>query len=436
LNLDQIGLSWRKLILAAPVLALTAVSPDARAEGGEACASVTRENVARCVVRASAQVLAEREAIAAARARRTAVSPWLPSSPTLAFSIAHRAGSEGRSDALNYSASLSQELELTGRRASRIRAAEEEVDARKEQATDLARRVAAEGYAAYFEVIAARERALVVARLDATADQVARVTRGRAEAGIASPLDADVADAASLRAKQARLEAERELRSASARLASLLARDPERDTVPVAGALEPLSGLEEILRSTAARAGRDRPLLRALASDRRAWEARAEAFRRARVPSLTVQAFAQNDGYNERVVGAGVSVPIPLPGPVGHLYAGEIREADAMARQSAARSEALRRELDMNLAIAATQYESRRAEAALFAPDRTERSARTLSEIATEIGAGRLSVRDAVVAQQQMIDALRGAVEARRALCLASIELAVAAGVPLEGAPR
>jgi cobalt-zinc-cadmium efflux system outer membrane protein len=56
--------------------------------------------------------------------------------------------------------------------------------------------------------------------------------------------------------------------------------------------------------------------------------------------------------------------------------------------------------------------------------------------MAAEVEAGRLAVRDAVVAQQQLMDVLRARVEARRALSVASVELALAAGVPLEGAPR
>jgi cobalt-zinc-cadmium efflux system outer membrane protein len=391
---------------------------------------VTRANVARCVVRASASVRVEHEASAAAVGRRTAAAPWLPSNPTLAFTLARRAG-DGRGDALNYTASLSQEIEIAGQRASRRRAAEAEVDARSQQALAVARRAAADGYVAYFEVLAARESVAVATRLETTADQVARVTRGRAEGGVASTLDADVADAALLRARQAHLDAERELRFASARLASLIARAPEAGDVPVAGALEPLA-VDALARSAPAQ----QPQLRSLASDQRAWESRAEALRRARIPNLTVQAFAQNDGFNERVLGAGVSVPIPLPEPAGHLLAGEIQEAEAMARQTAARGEVVRRELEADLAVAAANYASRRTEAALFDPERTDRTARMLSEIAKEIETGRLSVRDAVVAEQQLIDVLRGSIETRRALCIASVDLALAAGMPLEGAPR
>ena len=57
-------------------------------------------------------------------------------------------------------------------------------------------------------------------------------------------------------------------------------------------------------------------------------------------------------------------------------------------------------------------------------------------ELGKEIEAGRIPVREAIVAEQQLIDVMRAHVETRRALCLASVELALAAGVALESGPR
>ena len=414
----------------------TVAASPATAGASNACAPVTRENVAACVVRASAAVRSDREATAAAAGRRVAPEPWFPSSPVLAVTLARRGGSDGRGDTLNYTASLSQEIAIAGQRGAHRRAAEADVDARVQETTATARRVAAAGYVAYFDLVAARDSVEVARRLESTAQQIARVTRGRAEAGVASALDAEVADAASLRVTQARLDAERELRADAARLASLLGRDPLEQNIAVAGELEPLAGVDTIARSVSEDLARQRPEVRALASDRRAYEAQAEAFRRARVPNLTFQLFSQNDGYNERVLGAGLSVPIPLPQPVGRLYDGEIREAEALARQTVAKSELLVRELSADLAAAVATYEGRRSETALFTQERVDRSERLLSELGKEIEAGRLPVRDALLAQQQLIDVLRGFVETRRALCVASVELALAAGVALEGASR
>jgi cobalt-zinc-cadmium efflux system outer membrane protein len=420
----HVGIFWGTLVFAGTAAAET--SP---------CASITRENLATCVTGTSPAVRAGREAAAAASGRRIATEPWLPSNPTLALSLARRSGTEGRPGAVNYTATLSQEIQLNGQRAARRRAAEADVGARELETLATTRRVVADGYTAYFEVLASRDAAEVARRLEATALQIARVTKGRSEAGVSSPMDSEVAEAASLRVAQVRLAAERELGTSSAHLNSLLGRDATKP-VEVSGTLEPLAGVDG-LAPTAARLNVERrPEVRALASDQRAWSARAEAFRRARIPNVTLQLFAQNDGYDERVLGAGLALPLPLPQPVGNRYTGEIREAEATARETAARTELLVRELGADLAVAVTDYESRRAEAALFTRDRADRADRYLADLAKELEAGRVSVRDALLAQQQLIDVLRGFVETRRALCLASVDLALAAGLPLEGAGR
>jgi cobalt-zinc-cadmium efflux system outer membrane protein len=61
-----------------------------------------------------------------------------------------------------------------------------------------------------------------------------------------------------------------------------------------------------------------------------------------------------------------------------------------------------------------------------------ERAERSLGELSAQIEAERLSVRDALPAQQALIDLLRAHLEELEALCLASVELARALDLPLE----
>lgn len=414
---------------------LVSVTTVARAND-EACMNITRENVAACAVRASGTVRAEREAASAATDRKASAARWLPTNPTFAVTIARRSGTDGRSDALNYGATFSQEMEIAGQRGARLRAAEADVRARAHGVVARARQTAAEGYITWFEVLAAQESLAVARYYETTAQRIARVTRGRADAGVSSPLEADLAEGASLRVTQARLAAERDLHADAARLASLLGRDPRGEVSIVTGELEPLRGSDELAHSANARTARDRPEIRSLDDEARVLEERASMFRRARVPNVTLQLFAQNDGYNERVLGGGILLPLPLPEPLGRFYAGEIREAEARARQTGAERDALSRELTTDLAVAVTAYETRRKEAALFNRDRLDRSQRWLSELAKELEAGRLSIRDALLAEEQLVELLRASVEARLAVCLASVRLAVAASEPLERESR
>ncbi|MCA9589535.1 MAG: TolC family protein [Myxococcales bacterium] len=411
-------------IPAACAFALAAWSAPAHAD--PACATARRETVVACALAASPFVRAEGHAVEAAEGHVRSTAPWFPSPAVASVALARRAGSEGRTDALNYYATLTQEIEVSGRRASMRREAEAERGARQADVTVARRRVAAEAYAAYFAALAARDAAEVARRLEAIGATIAKVTRARADAGVGAELDAELAEAASLRLAQASISAQRDEAAARARLAVITTGDPSR-SVAISGDLRPLA-----VSRGEARPPDARPEVQALRREERAMSMRAEAFRRARVPNPSVQVFVQNDGFNEPVLGAGVTFPVPLPQPVGRLYAGEIDEAEALSRRSSAQAAHVTRDLLEELALAEADLAARGREAGLYTEARVARAEAMLAALATEIEAGRMSVRDALVAEREIIDVVRARIETRRALCASSVRYALAAGVPLE----
>jgi cobalt-zinc-cadmium efflux system outer membrane protein len=142
--------------------------------------------------------------------------------------------------------------------------------------------------------------------------------------------------------------------------------------------------------------------------------------------------FLQNDGFDERVFGFGIAIPIPFPQPVGRTYAGEIAESDALAARSRDEGARVRLELRAGVLRALAEYDSNVKARDVVAQDRIDRADRTLQSIGQEVGAGRLAIRDAVVAEQTLVDFLLGFVYAKHAVCKSSVELARAASLPLE----
>ncbi|AKV01554.1 Heavy metal RND efflux outer membrane protein, CzcC family [Labilithrix luteola] len=432
----QVRYARQAFALVFGLLAVT-TTRSARAEDGArsgACSAIVLANVAGCAMASSAAVRAERFGVDAAKGRRTAAAPWFPANPTLALTASQRHGlTETPANVVNYSASLSQEVAFAGQRASNRRALDAEIGARSEDTTATSRRVIAAAYVAYFDALAARDALVVARRLEQTGEQVLRVTRARADLGVGSALDAEMGEATALRYAQARVEAERRERIALASLSASLGRDPLREGVRVDGVLEPLSGASTVAAAPSSELARQRPEVRAIHHEERAHIERAEAARRSRIPSITFQLFAQNDGFNERVLGGGIALPITLPQPVGHSYIGQIAESEALARQAASRAEQLARSFSGELAEALASYDAARAETALYTPERLTRAESMLFDIAKEIEAGRVAVRDAVVAQRELIDVVRGYIEARRSLSVASVDLLLASGASLEG---
>ncbi|MFY0540247.1 TolC family protein [Nannocystis pusilla] len=125
-----------------------------------------------------------------------------------------------------------------------------------------------------------------------------------------------------------------------------------------------------------------------------------------------------------------------LPAPLGRTYKGEIAESKALARRAEAEVERWRRVVQAEVEVALREVEARKAELGLFEAERLQRAEGHLEALAQEMATGRVSIRDAVVLQQTLLEYLAAHIEARRALALGSVELARVAGLLPEGAQR
>jgi len=408
------------------LVAILAWSPIARGE--VPCAHVSRENLAPCVRSGSFGLAIAHEDLDAARGRRDAAAPWLPSNPGLAATLGRREPAAGQPAAANWNVTVSQELEVAGQRGARVQAGDAGVVASARRVEVQGRDVLAAAWAAYFGALAARDEAALAAELVTSAEAFVEVAEARADKGLASPVDAAIARAGAVRLLRERLAAERADARSRADLGAVLGST----AVPtVAGDLAPLVGADE----AAARAS-PRAEVRALEAEAISNAARAVALRRQRVPNPTLSVFAANEEFNTRVVGAGIAIPLPLPHPVGRTYAGEIEEAEALARRARLEAERVRRDVSRELATARQAYASRKEELDAFPRARVDQSRALVRATAEEVTAGRLSIRDAVVAQQSLLEFLRAYVETRLELCRASVELVRVSGLPLDGGAR
>jgi cobalt-zinc-cadmium efflux system outer membrane protein len=391
------------------------------------CSNISRANVVRCALVASLDRQAAEAAVRAASGRVQATDPLLPSNPELAFTGARRRTTTDST--LNWSASLGIELEISGQRGARRRAAGAEREAEQRAVSAIERSTAAEALRLYFEVLAAREEQHVLNQLEAASTRVWEAARAAAERGAAAGIEADVADAARVSTQQRRLDATLEERAATASLAGLLGLAATESLV-VSGPLEPLKRANDVRRELVPP---DSPEVLAFAAEKRAAAARASAFRRSRVPSPRVSVFVERDGFNENVMGVGLAFPLPLPQPIGRTAAGEIAENEALADRAGLLAERERRTARAALARALASYQAALEASRTFSAERVAHAEQSSANLAAEVAAGHLPIRDAIVFQGPLLELQLGAVAARRALCLASLEVMRAAGLPLEG---
>lgn len=399
-------------------IALAVMMHAGSAAAEPACSTtIARADIARCAAAASLDVRVEEREAAVREGRRRSASSLLRTNPTLAVSAAKRDSDTAK--ATNWSATLSQELEIAGQRGARLRAAEHETEAQGFRIESARRDAVAAAWIAYFDVLARAEEQRLMTRLSTNAAQIATVAKGMADKGALAPIDADVADAGVVAADQARLDADADLRRAELTLASLLALPDAKAT----GDLLPLQGLEQVHAAASV------PEVKAFNAEAKAQESTASAYSRARIPSPTLSLFVQNDGFDERVLGAGLSFPIPLPHPVGRFYDGEIAEAHAAATRATTEGERARRQADLALSSALALYEAAKSKRDLYTEERVTRAERDVEALAKELQAGRVAVRDALLTQQALVTLLRAGVEARHTLCTTSVEVARAANI-------
>lgn len=394
---------------------------------------LTRGSVVACALAEHPSVRAAvfgREAI---EGRKQAARTLLPSNPQVEITVAQRVGmwAPYQRDT-NVYGRLSQEIEIAGQRRKRMAVADAEMVQAQARIELTQRDIAASALTAYFELIAAQDQRAMIGRISKTAETLVELARTSESAGLGSALTADVAVAASVRVQRQRIEADRRVATASAVLAGLLGQDPAVAAVTVQGDLSPLTMPTEVATLVDA-ALLKRAEVELAKSEREVFLRQAELYRRARVPNPSVVLFAQRDGFAERVLGGGIAFPITLPSPLGRSFAGEIAENKALARRAEAEVERWRRQVRTEVVVGYQDVQARRAELALFEGDRLQRAEAHLEALGQEMASGRMSIREAVILQQTFLEYLGTHIEARRALALASVELARVAGLLPEG---
>jgi outer membrane protein, heavy metal efflux system len=420
-------------LLTAGLLTLAVSFTASETAAAQSCSgAIGRDSVARCAVRASlalARAQAQRDVL---EGQRTAVSPLLPSNPTLVLSAAHR--STSAQSGANWYATLSQELEIAGQRSARRARADAALHAQDSALVATERDVATLAWRSYFQALAARDLQAAASRLEQFFMHSSRASQAGAAQGLVSGVDAEVAELNVLKLTQQRIEAERNAQIALAGLLTLLGRNAVAEPAPLSGELAPLAPaaalrFEELEGRVAQRAevARAKQLLEVQRADRSAIE-------RSRVPNITLSLLAQRDGFGEQVLGGGIALPIPLPYPLGRTYHGELTENAALTRQATLELEQLERTVRLEVVEAFYAHAAAKAQAALYTPARTEQAQRSLENLAQALQAGRVPISEAIIAQQTLVEFTRANIQTRLELCLSSIELARAAGLTLEGA--
>lgn len=396
--------------------------------------------VVRCVLGKSPDIQIARQELRALAGRHVTAETRLPANPVLSVSGAVRRAPapEGGRLYLNWYLNLSQEVEVAGQREGRIAVAEGETAAAQRHLAVAEQAVAAAALGVYFDLLAGAQAVALARELDQIMDRFVELAEGRLREQLISSVDADLARAERIRVALVRGAVERGYALAQVTLATLLGQEA-RGGVELRGDLDP-RGLEpepgpraRPMEELIVRALALRGEIAAAEIERQVAARRIALLRRERVPSLTVSIYAQRDGLDEQVYGAGLAYPLPLPWPAGRVRTGEIAEAHARAEQAETALERVRRQVRREVVFAVADEQSHAVALTLFSPEFLGRVRSDLTVLGEGLAAGQLSVRDALLTQRALIEALQAHLEARRVYAHAWVELRRAAGLPLPG---
>jgi cobalt-zinc-cadmium efflux system outer membrane protein len=368
--------------------------------------SGTVDEVIAATLQSNPRLLGVRAELEAARGALVEARYLNRFNPEVAVGTGRREFDDGGSE-LQPSAEVSVEIEVAGQRGKRIEAANHRIARARAELADAERLLRARVKDAYFGAVHARERLALAREVEGLNRQLADAAERRFRAGDVAQMEPNLAAIRHSQSRKDVLQAERDYRGSLLEVERTMGCEPRGDLALAAG----LSIVRiDLPRSEAlvAQALLARPDLAADAAEVGRLEAERSLARRLAVPNVTLGAFydqeAESDGARDHVVGVGLKVPLPLfdrqQGPLIAL-AGE-RTAAELGRQATAleiRAEVLEAYRGFQAAGEAVDvYET----AAL------DRIGESLRFVETAYRAGKIDLMEAIVVQNDLVEARGG----------------------------
>lgn len=314
--------------------------------------------------------------------------------PELAASV-----EDTRSATRTTTTTLNIPLELGGKRAARVSAAERARDLAQVELANAKAQVRSSAIAAYFAVLAAQERAKLASNSAELASSGAQAVVKRVTAGKVSPVDATRAQVDQANAELEAAEAQAELTTARHALATLWG-DTEPRFVRVAGdvnAIPERSPLPELMSRL-----EEAPALLAARTEVERRKALVNVERSKGVPDVTLSVGAKRDnemGRTQAIV--GLSIPLPL----FDRNQGAVYEASKRADKAEDEFQAARLRVLADLQTAATQLSIARTSLQALQSTVLPAAQRAYESASQGFDAGKFGFLDVIDAQRSLLQA-------------------------------
>jgi len=230
-------------------------------------------------------------------------------------------GLSGSPSENNISVGISQEFLTMGKRGKRLLAGEKEIEAFNRHIDNSGRLLVEEVKLTFYDILLAEKRVELAERSIALNSQLLEVAKQRFEAGDIPELEVNLARVEAGRSEGRKLEAERELYPAKARLSALMGLPPDEEP-GLSGSLETKAfarPLGELKKEALAK----RPDIKSLAAETARGDAEITLAKAEAIPNITAGVSYQRENTaievagseikeRDNFVGVKISIPIPL----------------------------------------------------------------------------------------------------------------------------
>lgn len=148
--------------------------------------------------------------------------------------------------------------------------------------------------------------------------------------------------------------------------------------------------------------------------------------RRQKIPNVTLGAFAQNDGFNEKVVGGMLSLPLTI----WRDYEGETVVASSKVDSSREIKESVSRNIKQEVLFAFTNYIYLSEEIKLYEKTKMDRAETDLKNLQDAIQFGKIKIIDAINHQRILLQTKLNYLNTKSEFELSQIELVRVLGLP------
>jgi cobalt-zinc-cadmium efflux system outer membrane protein len=416
-------------------LAVLAVNTAGAAQNDQSGANgVTIETLVAEALERNPELNFYKAELAAARAGRKASGLW--SNPQVSGSVGYKTSRE-RATGLNaegvaWSVSVAQPFEWPGRIGLRKAIANRDVELAELGLERFKSALAGRARVLAYGLFAAQEKAAAAREVAERFRALLEVLVQREPAGVTPLLESRVIEATGVTMQRKASDAEVAAQSALLELNQLRGSTPGEPLVVRAGPLE-LPGSEKADHLLAV-ARTNNFELRVRATELAQQGFKVALAKNERFPAINFgPSFSEENAFErERVLGVGVSLPLPL----WNRNAANIEAAQARQLQAETSLLVTQREVERNVLEASATYEAKLRELKRWRPDSTEqfREAAELADRHYRLGA--VPVATYVELQKEYLEAVEAMLETRKEALEAAQNLELLTGLPMKIASR